>query len=382
MCNWTKCDPESKPPEAFVPGRREHSPARLFEVGWLGKVDRRQIDLWNIDLHLVGIDLRQSRFVVHDHAGEHDHRDHHEDLNHNEWRGAPINLAGRHARCQLAGDTIEERVARRHGAQIEQRETERRMQERGLHVDAENDAEPYQIDAEMFRRRAEQRYDDEGQFEIIEKERQHKDEGIDEKQEADLAAGQRSEQAFDPDVPADAIESQREDPRADQDEDDERRQFRGGLDRLANQIPGQTPFEGTENERAAGAHGATLGGRSDADEDGAEHEENQEQRRHHDESRLLRHPRQEAESGEALDGPVHDGHAEGEKNTEEHAEHDEVGAMRLRIAHHEPAEHRAGNGENEQRPKPAAAVVLAKAYDLHRQTGRRLWEKGRNDESV
>src|SRR5260370_29813436 len=32
-----------------------------------------------------------------------------------------------------------------------------------------------------------------------------------------------------------SIESQREDPRADQDEDDERRQFRGGLDRLRSE---------------------------------------------------------------------------------------------------------------------------------------------------
>src|SRR6266487_3268492 len=124
----------------------------------------------------------------------------------------------------------------------------------------------------MFRRGTEERYDDEGQFEIVEKERQHEDEGIDEKQEADLAAGQRSEQAFDPDVPADAIESQRENPRADQDEDDERRQFRRCFDRLANQIPGQAPFESAENERPAGAHGAALGGRSDTDENGAEHE--------------------------------------------------------------------------------------------------------------
>src|SRR5262249_44785579 len=148
-------------------------------------------------------------FVMHDHAGEHDDRDDGDELNQNEWHGAPVNLSGSHARRELAGNAVDEGVARRDRAQVEQCETERRMQERGLHVDAENDAEPDQVDAKMLRRGTEQRNDDESEFEIIEEERQHEYKGIDEKQKADLSAGQRGEQAFDPDVAADAVEGQR-----------------------------------------------------------------------------------------------------------------------------------------------------------------------------
>src|SRR5262249_54221347 len=99
------------------------------------------------------------------------------------------------------------------------------MHERGLHVDAEHDAKPDQIYAKMLRRRTEQRYDDEGQFEKVEEEGQHKHESIDEQQKANLSPRQRGEQTFGPDVPADAIESQREHTGAEQDENYEYRQF-------------------------------------------------------------------------------------------------------------------------------------------------------------
>ncbi len=39
--------------------------------------------------------------------------------------------------------------------------------------------------------------------------------------------------------------------------------------------------------------------------------------------------RQEAEAGELVDDPVHDRDEEREQDAEEHAEHDEVGAVRL-----------------------------------------------------
>ena len=70
----------------------------------------------------------------------------------------------------LAGDAVDVGFLWRDRAQIEQGESERRMHERGLHVDAENDAEPDQVDAELFRGRPEQRDDDEGEFEEVEEE--------------------------------------------------------------------------------------------------------------------------------------------------------------------------------------------------------------------
>ena len=127
---------------------------------------------------------------------------------------------------------------------------------------------------------------------------------VDEDQEADLAAGQRGQQMLDPDVAVHAVEGQREHARADQDEDHEGRQLRGRFRGLPDQVPAQPALGGAENERAGRAHRAALGRGRDADEDRAEHKEDQEQRRHHDERRLLRHRGQEAESGELVDHPV------------------------------------------------------------------------------
>src|ERR1700758_3605571 len=95
------------------------------------------------------------------------------------------------------------------------------MHERGLHVHAENDAEPDQVDAEMLGGGAEQGNDDEGQLEEVEEEGQHEDEGVDEDEESDLPAGQRHQQMLDPDVPTHAVEGERKDAGADQDEHDE-----------------------------------------------------------------------------------------------------------------------------------------------------------------
>src|SRR6516162_1321836 len=99
----------------------------------------------------------------------------------------------------------------------------------------------------MLRRGTEQRDDDEGELEVIEKEGQHKNAGVDEQQEADLSARQRGEQTFDPDVTADAVEGQRKTPRADHDEDGDGGQFRRGFCGGSNQVSRQTATEPTEN---------------------------------------------------------------------------------------------------------------------------------------
>ncbi len=60
-----------------------------------------------------------------------------------------------------------------------------------------------------------------------------KTKSVDEDQEADLAAGQRGQQVLDPEVAVDAVEGQREDARADQDEDHEGGELGGRLRRPA-----------------------------------------------------------------------------------------------------------------------------------------------------
>ena len=88
-----------------------------------------------------------------------------------------------------------------HRAQVEQREAEGRVHEAGLHVDAEQHAEPDQVDAELVGGRRQQRHDDEGQLEEVEEEGQEEDQQVDDDQEADLAARQRDQQVLDPDWP-------------------------------------------------------------------------------------------------------------------------------------------------------------------------------------
>ena len=73
---------------------------------------------------------------------------------HHERHRAPVDLPGGDRRDALAGDAVDVVLARRDAAQVEQREAERRVHERGLHVDAEQHAEPDQVDAELVRRPA------------------------------------------------------------------------------------------------------------------------------------------------------------------------------------------------------------------------------------
>ena len=78
------------------------------------------------------------------------------------------------------------------------------------------------------------------------------------------AAGQRDQQVLHPFVAVDAVESQREDARADEDEDDEGRELGGGFERLAQQVEAQPPPAQRKHQRADRAHRAALGRRGDA----------------------------------------------------------------------------------------------------------------------
>src|SRR5262245_2682135 len=113
------------------------------------------------------------------------------------------------------------------------------MHERGLDVHAKHHAKPDEIDPEFLGRQRQQRYDDESDLEEIEEEREHEHEGIDKNQKTDLSAGQIDQQIFHPFVPVDAIEGEREDACADEDENDERRELGGRFYGLAGKIPGE-----------------------------------------------------------------------------------------------------------------------------------------------
>ena len=164
------------------------------------------------------------------------------------------------------------------------------MHERGLHIDAEQHAEPDQIDAELLGHRPNQRHDDERQLEEVEEKRQDEDDDIDDDQKTQLATGQVDQQLLDPDVPVDTIEGQAEHARADQDKHHERGQLGGRVHRLFEQLPRQPSASDRHDQRATRAHRATLGRRRDAEKDRAQHQEDQRQRRDQHEGDTLGEP--------------------------------------------------------------------------------------------
>ena len=127
---------------------------------------------------------------------------------------APVDVAALHLR-------------RRDAAQVEEREAERRMHERGLDVDAEQQAEPDHVDVERVRRRQQQRHHDEADLEEVEEEREEEDEDHHEDQEPGAPARQRAQHVLDPAAAVHALEDQAEHRGADQDEDHHRGDPRG-----------------------------------------------------------------------------------------------------------------------------------------------------------
>ena len=105
------------------------------------------------------------------------------------------------------------------------------MHEARLHVHAQHDAEPDEIDADLVGCRPDQRNDDEGDLEEIEEERKEEHQHVDEYEKADLTSGERCQQMLHPKVTVHAVEGQREDARANENEHDERGQLGGGFDR-------------------------------------------------------------------------------------------------------------------------------------------------------
>src|SRR6478736_2206294 len=214
-------------------------PPLLFRAA---KIQRWQFYLRHLDLDLAQVDVEwlveQRRH--HDREGDHDR--HHDRLQADPGQRAPIDVGALH-------------FLGRDAAQIEQRKAERRMQERGLHVDAEHDAEPDQRRIRphhwrqyLLRNRRNHGQDDEGDLEEVEEERQEEDEEIDEDQEAPDAAGKRGQMVLEPDAAGDAEEHHREAGRSDQDEDHHGGEAHGRLVALLDQVAQVGDADGLEAE--------------------------------------------------------------------------------------------------------------------------------------
>jgi hypothetical protein len=103
------------------------------------------------------------------------------------------------------------------------------------------------------------------------------------------------EQVLDPDVAVGRVEGEAEHRGADQDEQHEGGQLGGAVQRLVQQLEcSSLPARYRHDQRAQRTHGAALGGRGHAQEDGAQHQEDQHQRRDQHEGDLLGQARQQA----------------------------------------------------------------------------------------
>ena len=101
--------------------------------------------------------------------------------------------------------------------------------------DCQQNAEPDQIDAHLVGHGAEQRHDDEGQFEEVQEKGQHEGQDADHDQESQLATWQVDQQMLDPQVAVDAAERQRKHRRAHQDEHHKTRELGGRVHGLLEQ---------------------------------------------------------------------------------------------------------------------------------------------------
>ena len=204
---------------------------------------------------------------------------------------------------------------------------------------------------------------------------------VDENQEADLAAGQGGQQMLDPEVAVHAVESQREHARADQDEDDEGGELRGRS--VACRIRSQLSRRLAAPRMSAPAApiappsvGVAM------------------PRKIVPSTRKIRnsggtmtnvvccgHRGQEAESRKLIDHPVQDGHEECEQDAVEHAQHDEIGAMRLvnsRIMNQPNTTLASESTPSDSSPRLPSCS--RKPMRLRRQTRRRLREDHRDAE--
>ena len=128
------------------------------------------------------------------------------------------------------------------------------MHKTGLHVDAQQHAEPHQVNAQLGGHRTQQRQDDEGDFEKVEKKCQEEDENIDGNQKADLSAGQPGEHVLHPACAVNALKNKREHPRANQDEHHHGGQAHGACHGVPDERAAQALVHGCQQQGTHHTH--------------------------------------------------------------------------------------------------------------------------------
>src|SRR5690606_29893538 len=148
-----------------------------------------------------------------------------------------------------------------------------------------------------------QGHDDEGQLEEIEEKGQQEGEHADENDEAPLTTGQVDQQVLYPEIAIDSSETETEYGGAHQNEYHETRQLGRGVHGLTQQLPGEPATRNRHGQGTDCTHRPTLCRCGDTDENSAQHEEDEEQRRDHDEGHPLGNLGKHAKS----ERPVYEG---------------------------------------------------------------------------
>ncbi len=296
----------------------------------------------------------------------------HDDLDQHERHRTPVDLPSGHAGDALAGLLVGVVVLGRDAAQVEQRKPEGRVHERGLHIHRQQHAEPNQVDAQLLRHRPEQRNDDERQLEKVEEKGQYEHQNVHDDEEAQHTAWQAGEQMLHPDAAIESLEHQVEHRGADENEQHEGGELGRGVERLLEQIDIEPLATKRHDQRAHGAHRAAFGRRGHAQENGAQHEEDQRERRHQSKSHAFGHLRQQIES----EGPVEQRQHQRKNHAEGHGHDDGFIRRSNHFVPRAPAQqgavvagqHDAGNQhhteQNAQRTQATVTVGLANGAGL------------------
>src|SRR5699024_9786742 len=199
----------------------------------------------------------------------------------------------------------------------------------------------------------------EGEFEEVQEKGQQEGEDADDNKKTPLPTRDANEQVLDPEITVDAAKAQAENGGAHENEHHKTRQLGGGVHGLTQQCQAETATGDGHDKGPDGPHGATFGGRGQADEDGPQHQKDQKQGRNHDKGDAFGNGRQQPQAGIAVD-KRHDPrrHAPYEQRDHNPFVNRHLGVRTEIMLGAEPGNGRRYQREYSQRLEPARAVGL------------------------
>ena len=155
-----------------------------------------------------------------------------------------------------------------------------------MQAHGEHHREPHRVEVQLGDHRADQRQDDQGEFKPVEEESEQEGRDQDADHDAGGAERQTEQDALDQLVAAEATQHQGEADGAEDRSEDERGGARRFLDHLRQHFAAERTFQRGQQQSAGSTHAGRFGGCRQAEEDAAEHRQNERRCRHHGEKQL------------------------------------------------------------------------------------------------